>query len=227
MKEEQILESLLERYPSLLQIDAQIRAAYGLLKGCYEKKGKLLVCGNGGSAADSEHIVGELMKGFLQKRELDQRRQEDFRRLGEDYRTISEKLQGALPAISLAHQSALNTAYANDVSPDMVFGQQVYGYGEGGRDVLLTMSTSGNSVNVVNAVKVAKAIGVASVGITGESGGRLKELCDVCIRLPEKETYKVQELTLPVYHALCAMLEEYFFGRQQKQQILKGKGGTT
>lgn len=211
MKEEQVLRSLSERYPPLLQIDDQVRAAYELLKSSYEKRGKLLICGNGGSAADSEHIVGELMKGFLLKRRLGDKEREIFRELGEDYFAISAKLQKALPAISLAHQSALNTAYANDVSPDMVFGQQVYGYGEGGRDVLLAMSTSGCSVNVVNAVKVARAIQVATLGITGENGGDLKDLCDICIRLPEKETYRVQELMLPVYHALCAMLEEYFF----------------
>lgn len=211
MKEEQILKSLSERYSPLLQIEDQIRAAYELLKSSYEKKGKLLICGNGGSAADSEHIVGELMKGFLLKRRLGDKEREIFRELGEDYFAISAKLQKALPAISLAHQSALNTAYANDVSPDMVFGQQVYGYGESGRDVLLAISTSGSSVNVVNAVKVARTIQVATLGITGENGGDLKDLCDVCIRLPEKETCRVQEMTLPVYHALCAMLEEYFF----------------
>lgn len=211
MKEEQILRSLSERYPPLLQIEDQIRAAYELLKSSYEKKGKLLICGNGGSAADSEHIVGELMKGFLLKRRLGDKEREIFRELGEDYFALSAKLQKALPAISLAHQSALNTAYANDVSPDMVFGQQVYGYGEGGRDVLLAISTSGSSVNVVNAVKVARTIQVATLGLTGENGGDLKDLCDVCIRLPEKETCRVQEMTLPVYHALCAMLEEYFF----------------
>ena len=211
MKEEQILRSLLERYPPLLQIEEQIRAAYKLLKSSYEKKRKLLTCGHGGSAADGEHIVGELMKGFLRKRELKGQEQEDFRRLGEDYLAIAGKLQKALPAISLAHQSALNTAFANDVSADMVFGQQVYGYGEGGKDVLLAMSTSGSSVNVINAVKVARVMKVATLGITGEGGGDLKDLCDVCIRLPRKETYKVQELTLPVYHGLCAMLEEYFF----------------
>ena len=211
MKEEEILKSLSERYPPLLQIEEQIRAAYELLKNSYEKKGKLLICGNGGSAADGEHIVGELMKGFLRRRELKEQEQEDFKRLGEDYRAIAGKLQRALPAISLAHQSALNTAFANDVSPEMVFGQQVYGAGEGGQDVLLAMSTSGSSANVINAVKVARATGVAVLGITGEGGGDLKDLCDVCIRLPQKETYKVQELTLPVYHVLCAMLEEYFF----------------
>lgn len=211
MKEEQILRSLSERYPPLLQIEDQIRAAYELLKSSYEKKGKLLICGNGGSAADSEHIVGELMKGFLLKRRLEDKEREIFKELGEDYFALSAKLQKALPAISLAHQSALNTAYANDVSPDMVFGQQVYGYGEGGRDVLLAISTSGSSVNVVNAVKVARTIQVATLGLTGENGGDLKDLCDVCIRLPEKETCRVQEMTLPVYHALCAMLEEYFF----------------
>lgn len=140
----------------------------------YQRGNKLLICGNGGSAADSEHIVGELMKGFLLKRRLEDKEREIFRELGEDYFALSAKLQKALPAISLAHQSALNTAYANDVSPDMVFGQQVYGYGEGGRDVLLAISTSGSSVNVVNAVKVARTIQVATLGLTdgnkGDSG---------------------------------------------------------
>ena len=205
------LEELIQRYPVLEPVREQIAQAYQMLKTCYENGHKILVAGNGGSGADSEHIVGELMKGFLRRRELKEQEQEDFKRLGEDYRAIAGKLQRALPAISLAHQSALNTAFANDVSPEMVFGQQVYGYGEGGKDVLLAMSTSGSSANVINAVKVARATGVAVLGITGEGGGDLKDLCDVCIRLPQKETYKVQELTLPVYHVLCAMLEEYFF----------------
>ncbi|MBQ3889457.1 MAG: SIS domain-containing protein, partial [Clostridia bacterium] len=164
--------------------------------------GKLLVCGNGGSAADCEHIVGELMKGFHKKRELpaDSPVPAD----------IAAGLQGALPAISLVSQSGLCTAFINDCDPELVFAQQVYGYLKPG-DVLLGLSTSGNSANVAAAARTASALGGKTLAVTGESGGRLALLCDVCVRLPACDTAQIQELTLPVYHALCALLEDAFF----------------
>ena len=170
-----------------------------------------MVCGNGGSAADSEHIVGELMKGFLKKRQISEKEKDKLKSLfpGEwDY--LSKNLQGALPAISLVSHPALSSAFINDVAADMVFAQQVYGYAKAG-DVLLGISTSGNAKNVANAVMVARAAGMKTIGLTGGKGGFLQSLCDVTIRVPADETFKIQEYHLPVYHALCAMLEEEFF----------------
>lgn len=197
------LTHLIERYPALAQMRGAIEQAYRLLEECYEKGGKLLVCGNGGSAADSDHIVGELMKGFYKQRMLPT---EERKRFGEQ----GEKLQGALPAIALTQHGALSTAFLNDVDPAMVFAQQVYGYGQGG-DVFLGLSTSGNSANVVLAAKVAVAKGMKVITMTGRNGGKLKELSDVCMIVPAQVTADIQEYHLPVYHTLCAMLEEHFF----------------
>lgn len=169
----------------------------------YTHQKKLLICGNGGSSADSGHIVGELMKGFLRKRPLSQAQKEVYGALG-------EKLQQALPAIDLTAQSALMTAFANDVDPSMIFAQQVYGYGEAG-DLLLAFSTSGNSPNIINAVTVASAKGMRTIGFTGDTGGSLKQQCDICICVPAMHTHQIQEYHLPIYHALCAMVEEFFF----------------
>lgn len=215
MEERKILHNLTRTYPALASVEAEIYRAFQMLVQCYQCRGKLLICGNGGSAADSDHIVGELMKGFLKDRALSVEEKEIFRQYGDDYKELAGHLQKALPAISLTGHPAFMTAYMNDVDPDMIFGQQVYAYGESEKDVLLAMSTSGNSANVVNAVKVAKVRGIGTIGFTGKSGGRLRELCDICICLPQDETFKVQELVLPVYHALCAMLEEKFFGNKK------------
>ena len=196
------MENLLKRYPELISCKDAIENALKLIIGTYEKGGKVLVCGNGGSAADSEHIVGELMKGFMSKRPvLDERIPEELRK----------SLQGALPAISLPSQCAILSAYINDVDPDMMYAQLVFGYAKE-KDLLIGLSTSGNSKNVVNAVKVAKAMGAKTVAFTGENGGKLMELSDVTINVPECETYKIQEYHLPVYHYLCAATEKYFFG---------------
>ena len=197
------LTHLIERYPALAQMRGAIEQAYRLLEECYENGSKLLVCGNGGSAADSDHIVGELMKGFYKQRMLPE---EERKRFGEQ----GEKLQGALPAIALTQHGALSTAFLNDVDPAMVFAQQVYGYGQGG-DVFLGLSTSGNSANVVLAAKVAAAKGMKVITMTGRNGGKLKELSDVCMIVPAQVTADIQEYHLPVYHTLCAMLEEHFF----------------
>lgn len=200
---EQYFERLFLRYPALEGIRTDIAEAYRILEESYEHGGKLLTCGNGGSAADSDHIVGELMKGFYKNRPLEG---EKLKKIG----TLGEKLQGALPAIALTGQIALSTAFANDVDPEMIFAQQVYGYGRMG-DVLLGLSTSGNSVNVCNAARVAKAYGMRIISLTGRDGGKLKELSDVCVIVPAQQTADIQELHLPIYHTLCAMLEEHFF----------------
>lgn len=204
-----ILEQLLSRNPQLQECASQIVAAGELLISSFASGGKLLVCGNGGSAADAEHIVGELMKGFQKKRPLSKAERENLERLypGEK---LGERLQGALPAIALSAHTAFGTACVNDNGADMVFAQQVWGYGKPG-DVLLALSTSGNSENVIQAVKTAHAAGIKSIAICGGTGGELGKQCSVFVMLPESETYLVQELTLPIYHALCRMAEGYFW----------------
>ena len=196
---------LFERYPELALLKKNIMDAYNALQRTYRNKGKVLICGNGGSAADSEHIVGELMKGFYKKRPLDYRMSGI---IGEE----SKNLQGTLAAIALTGHTALSTAFMNDVDPEMVFAQQVYGYGRRG-DAFLGISTSGNSQNVVKAAKVAKALGLTIIAMTGPKGGELAHVCDVLINVPGDTTADIQEHHMPVYHTLCAMLEEKFFTR--------------
>ena len=197
------LERLMKRYPMLAGMREEIELVFYIMKDSYEKGGKLLVCGNGGSAADSDHIVGELMKGFYKQRKLPAAEKIRFGEQG-------EKLQGALPAIALSQHSALSTAFLNDVDPEMVFAQQVYGYGAED-DVFLGLSTSGKSVNVISAAKVAAAKGMKVIAMTGKDGGAMRELSDVCLVVPAQMTADIQEFHLPIYHALCAMLEDYFF----------------
>lgn len=209
-KEYEIFNELFERYPELEAVREEVEKAYLLLVKCYECGGKLLVCGNGGSAADAEHIVGELMKGFLLKRQVAPELKSLLDAAGCE--GFSGKLQMGLPAISLCAHSGLMTAYINDVEAESVFAQQVLALSRGCPDVLLGLSTSGNSKNVVAAAKTAKALGLGVIAITGEKNSALSEIADAAIRLPETETFKIQELTLPVYHCLCAMVEEYFFG---------------
>ena len=206
-----VFKTLSERYPVLADTVNEIELAFELLCGCYDSGGKLLLCGNGGSAADCAHIVGELMKGFLSERRLTKEDRAFFEDMDEETRRLPDKLQNGLPAISLCTEQSLLSAYANDVDPAMVFAQQVWVYGQNSPDLLLALSTSGNAENVVRAVRTANALGMDTVGITGADGGKLGDLCTVCIRLPESETYKVQELTEPVYHALCAALEAHYF----------------
>ena len=195
------MKELSERYPKLNVCATDIEKALELMIDTYKNNGKILVCGNGGSASDADHIVGELMKGFLKSRKVtDERIPQNLR----------EKLQGALPAISLCSQTSLMTAIANDNDADMIFAQQVYGYAKG-NDLLIAISTSGNSKNVVNAVKVAKSLGVKAIALTGETGGELKQFADVTICAPSTETYKIQEYNLPIYHYLCAKVVEYFY----------------
>lgn len=202
---------LVERYPSLESAKNDIVAAYLLLEESYENGGKLLVAGNGGSAADAEHIVGELMKGF----KLSRKPETDFaeRLVAENQElgsVLAENLQGALPAIALDGHPALSTAYMNDCEPLLCFAQQVNGYGKSG-DVFLGISTSGNSKNVLYAATTAHAKGMKVIGLTGAKDSKLRDMSDVCIKAPQTETYMIQELHLPIYHCLCLMLENKFF----------------
>ena len=211
----QAINTLIDSYPDLEICRHDLNSAFSILKESYSQNGKMLICGNGGSAADSEHIVGELMKGFLSKRPIPESVRQKFKDLfPEEGDYLADHLQGALPAISLVSHSALITAFSNDVTAETVYAQQVYGYGLPG-DVLLAISTSGNSANVVRAVQVAKALGLGTIGLTGKKGGKLSELCDVTIKTPRDQTHQVQELHLPVYHALCIALEYTFFNNSQ------------
>ena len=206
------LDSLHRNYPDLEPCRADIESAYALLENCFASGHKLLVCGNGGSAADSEHLVGELMKGFVLKRALnDETRARFEREFGDEGAKLAAQLEGALPAIALTGHTSLSTAVANDGAPDAMFAQQVWGYGQTD-DVLLAISTSGNSINVRNALRVAKVKGLKTLGLTGASGGEMRELCDVCICVGCEVTHEIQERHLPIYHALAIALEARFFG---------------
>jgi len=200
-------ENLLKRYPVLSECGEDIKKAYNLLEKCYDNSGKLLCCGNGGSSADCDHLVGELMKGFMKKRPLTA---EEKSRFSDPF--ISGGLQKGLPAISLTTQSGLMTAFENDCEPSLVFAQQVYALADE-NDLLFAFSTSGNSKNVVYAIEAANAKGINSVAVTGKTDSACSERATVCIKLPENETYKIQELTLPVYHCLAAMIEDKYFDK--------------
>lgn len=208
---EKYIDDLIKRYPVLAQCKDSINAAYKLMEQSYSSGGKVLIAGNGGSAADSEHMAGELMKRFSKSRPIS----DDFKEklisidaeIGEE---LSKNLEGTLRAIPLVAHEAMSTAYINDVDGYGVFAQQLFGFGDEG-DVFIGISTSGNSKNIINAAIVAKAMGIKVLGLTGQGGGRLAELADVVVRVPEKETYKIQELHLPIYHCWCLMLEDYFF----------------
>lgn len=206
------LDLLIERYPELSVCKESILEAYSILEESYLKNGKLLVAGNGGSAADSEHIVGELMKGFKNPRHLNEEYRNKLININNELGTIlADNLQGTLPAIALDGHVALTTAYMNDCEPLLCFAQQVNGFGNNG-DVFLGISTSGNSKNIIYASIVAKAKGMKVIGLTGEKDSKLSEIADICIKVPNTETFMIQELHLPVYHCLCLMLEEKFFG---------------
>lgn len=206
------VDFLIERYPNLETCKEDIQKAYLILEECYENDHKLLIAGNGGSAADSEHIAGELMKRFKTPRPVPAEFAEKLKSIdatrGEN---LSKKLERGLMAIPLVAHEALSTAYINDVDGLGVFAQQLYGFGRHG-DVFLGISTSGNSKNVMSATVVAKALGLKVIGLTGAKGGELADVADVAIKVPETETYMIQELHLPVYHCLCLMLEDRFFG---------------
>lgn len=205
------IRQLVERYPVLSVNEKDIRQVCEVIINCYEQGGKLLICGNGGSCADAEHIAGELMKGFLKKRPLsDEQKKEMISAVPELENVGLEKLQQGLPVFTLNSGAALTTAFANDCDPDLIYAQQVLSMGKKG-DVFLGISTSGNAKNVCSAAAVAKSMGITTAALTGRDGGKLRTLCDVSIVVNENETFMIQELHLPVYHAICATVEEHFF----------------
>lgn len=205
------IDTLIQKYPELASTRPEIERAFDILAASFRQGGKLLVCGNGGSAADAEHIVGELMKGYRLKRPISAR---DHQRLLDTNPTeaeyLSDNLQGGLPAISLVSQVSLITAVANDTAADMIFAQQVYAYGRPG-DVLIAISASGTAQNACRASQVARAIGVRTIALTGRDGGSLAPLCDCAVIVSCQEIDGIQERHEAIYHALCAMLEEEFF----------------
>lgn len=211
----EIMLNLSRRYPALSDCEPTVEEAVEMLLACFSNGNKLLVCGNGGSASDSEHIVGELMKTFMLNRPLDSVMREKICQTYPDHaENMISNLQRAVPAISLVSETALMTAYTNDNSAEMAFAQQVLSYGRPG-DILLAITTSGNSTNVLNAVRIARIADVKVIGLTGQSGGKLKELSDVCICAPSAVTYQVQEYHLPIYHCLCACVENELFGEEK------------
>jgi D-sedoheptulose 7-phosphate isomerase len=201
----EIFENLFNRYPALLECKKDIYEAYKLMKICYDNGGKILCCGNGGSSADCDHLVGELMKGFLKKRPLDSEEKNLF-----SDKFVADGLQKGLPAISLTSQSGLMTAFMNDCDAALIYAQQVYAYANK-NDLLIGFSTSGNSKNIVYALDSTNALSVDSIAITGNRNSKCSEKATVTIKIPENETYKIQELTLPIYHCLAAMIEETYF----------------
>ena len=211
MDKNTLLDLLIERYPALNICREDISAAADLWINSYENNGKLLICGNGGSAADADHITGELLKSFSKKRPVTENFRADLKSISDQRGTIlANKLERGLPAISLSAHSALTSAVSNDIGGDFIYAQQIMGYGNK-QDVLVAITTSGNSQNVIDAAITAKAKGLKIVGLTGETGGKLKQYCDVTIRVPSTITPVVQEYHLPVYHILCQIVEHKFF----------------
>jgi len=212
MSNDPVLTKLCERYPLLNSVKNTISESAEMIINCYSSGGKLLACGNGGSSSDSEHIVGELMKSFELSRPL---KKEIVEKLSEAYgergKYLAQKLESCLPAISLSSQTALTTAICNDIDANLVFAQQIIGYGCE-KDILIAISTSANSQNVVDACITAKAMNLKVIGLTGMTGGKMKQYCDILVNVPEKRTAYIQELHLPVLHALCSIVENYFFG---------------
>ncbi len=207
---DKILE-LTTRFPELKNCRDDVVKAVNAIVKCYKTGGKVLICGNGGSSSDSSHIVGELMKGFLKLRPLSAEQRKELKDNCSDITDdLLDNLQGSLPAINLTENSGIISAFANDVDSENVYAQQVLGYGKKG-DVLIGLTTSGNSCNVLKACNLAKGLGLTVIGLTGRDGGKLKLASDICIIAPEYETFKIQELHLPIYHCICAMVEETFF----------------
>jgi len=213
MVKDKTLDLLCERYPSLSGLRNTISDAAGMLIDCYSSGGKLLICGNGGSSADADHFAAELMKSFEMLRPLDESLKKRFHEIsGTRGRYLGDKLEHSLPAISLPANTALATAISNDIDPSLIYAQQVIGYGEEG-DVLIGISTSGNSQNIVDACITAKALNLNVIGITGKTGGKMKQFCDLLVNVPETRTAWVQELHLPVLHAICLIVENHFYSK--------------
>ena len=212
MESEYILKETIRRYPQLAHLESSIQETAEIIVETYKNGGKVLVCGNGGSCSDADHIVGELMKSFEGRRPLAKPLQDELMELSpETGKMLAEKLQQGLPAISLNTHSALISAISNDISGEVIYAQQVVGWGIRG-DVLIGLSTSGNSQNVIDAMIVAKAKGLTTIGMTGETGGKMRDWSDILLNVPERRTAYVQELHLPVYHAICMMIEKEMFG---------------
>lgn len=211
MNSDTIITSLTGKYPVLEKLGPSILSAASMLIECYERGGKALICGNGGSNSDADHIAGELMKSFASLRPLNQELKDKLKKAGgERGAEIALKLETGLPAISLGSQTGLITAIANDTDPELIFAQQVISYADEG-DVLIAISTSGNSGNVIDACIAARAKGMKVIGLTGHTGGRIKALCDILLNVPETATHAVQELHLPIYHSICLITERHFF----------------
>ena len=209
-----LLNDLIRRYPAITDLKENVRTAYELILESLKNGGTVFTCGNGGSASDSEHIAGELLKGFILKREIKtELKTQFFDKFGDDGLKLANKLQYGLRAISLTSHPAFITAFANDVDADLIFAQQLFGLGRKG-DVLIAISTSGNSANVYNAILTASVMGIKTILLTGKVGGRCAGLVDVVLKMPETEAYKIQEYHLPIYHTLCLMIEDYFYGKR-------------
>jgi D-sedoheptulose 7-phosphate isomerase len=208
------LDNLISRHPELSELRENIIRAAGMIIKTFTAGGKLLICGNGGSSSDSDHLVGELMKSFEIKRPLDISFKERLAEISDTRgKYLGEKLEHGLPAISLSAHTALTTALCNDIDPDLVFAQQVIGYGTE-KDMIIGISTSGNSRNVIDACITARAMNMTVIGITGKTGGKLKEYCDILINVPGDSTASAQELQLPVYHTICRIVEDHFYGNR-------------
>jgi len=208
------LNDLIKRYPPLADLKENIWQTYEIMLESLKNGGTIFTCGNGGSASDSEHIAGELLKGFVLKRELKEDIKFQFsEKFGEDGAKLAGKLQYGLRAISLTSHPAFITAFANDVDADLIFAQQLFGLGRK-NDVLIAISTSGNSPNIYNSILTASMIGVKTVLMTGKTGGRCAALVNIALKVPEHEAYKIQEYHLPIYHTLCLMIEDYFYGKR-------------
>ncbi|MEN8226755.1 MAG: SIS domain-containing protein [Bacteroidota bacterium] len=205
------LEKMIRRYPALESCKEDIEKACSAVIDCYSNNGKLLLCGNGGSCADADHMVGELMKSFERKRPLPEDSKKSLQSVSaERGGYMADRLQNALPAISLCAHTSLLTAISNDMDANLIYAQQIVGFGRAG-DLLIAISTSGNSQNIVDAVITAKARGLTVIGLTGQSGGEMKQYCDIAICVPSKSTPEVQEFHLPVYHTICEIVENRFF----------------
>ena len=211
MRNDKLIDQVCERYPALSDLRSRISDAAEMIIGCYNKGGKLLICGNGGSSADADHLAAELMKSFESVRPLEESFKNRLYEIsGIRGKYLASKLEHSLPAISLSSNTALTTAVSNDIDPSLVFAQQIIGYGNE-NDLLIGISTSGNSQNIVDACITARALNINVIGITGKTGGKMKQYCDVLVNVPETRTAMVQELHLPVLHTICRMIENHFY----------------
>ena len=211
MRNDKLIDQVCERYPALSDLRSRISDASEMIIGCYNKGGKMLICGNGGSSADADHLAAELMKSFESVRPLEESFKDRLYEIsGIRGKYLAAKLEHSLPAISLSSNTALTTSVSNDIDPSLVFAQQIIGYGNE-NDLLIGISTSGNSQNIVDACITARALNINVIGITGKTGGKMKQYCDVLVNVPETRTAMVQELHLPVLHTICRMIENHFY----------------